>query len=132
MQATAVRVAEAERDAAARAVTVQQRLANPNVTVQLGVRQLRVASGPAVVAGISVPLPFFDRNRGNISAARAELQGPRRAPPRPGSKPRPGHALASPWSRRPTPAPLPRSGPWRPPRKATVSPASPTRWAKAR
>jgi cobalt-zinc-cadmium efflux system outer membrane protein len=75
MQATAVRVAEAERDAAARAVTVQQRLANPNVTVQLGVRQLRVASGPAVVAGISVPLPFFDRNRGNISAARAELQG---------------------------------------------------------
>lgn len=75
MQATTVRVAEAERDAAARAVTVQQRLAIPNVTAQLGVRQLRVASGPAVVAGISVPLPFFDRNRGNIAAARAELQG---------------------------------------------------------
>ncbi|MGN5376319.1 TolC family protein [Sphingomonas hankookensis] len=75
MQATMVRVAEAERDAAARAVTVQQRLAIPNVTAQLGVRQLRVASGPAVVAGISVPLPLFDRNRGNISAARAELQG---------------------------------------------------------
>ena len=68
MQATMVRVAEAERDAAARAVTVQQRLAIPNVTAQLGVRQLRVA-------GISVPLPLFDRNRGNISAARAELQG---------------------------------------------------------
>jgi len=75
MQATMVRVAEAERDAAARAVTVQQRLAIPNVTAQLGVRQLRVASGPAVVAGISVPLPLFDRNRGNSSAARAELQG---------------------------------------------------------
>jgi len=75
MQATTVRVADAERDAAARAVTVQQRLAIPNVTAQLGVRQLRVASGPAVVAGISVPLPFFDRNRGNIAAARAELQG---------------------------------------------------------
>lgn len=75
MQATMVRVAEAERGAAARAVTVQQRLAIPNVTAQLGVRQLRVASGPAVVAGISVPLPLFDRNRGNISAARAELQG---------------------------------------------------------
>lgn len=75
MQATTVRVAEAERDAAARAVTVQQRLAIPNVTAQLGVRQLRVASGPAVVAGVSVPLPFFDRNRGNIAAARAELQG---------------------------------------------------------
>jgi cobalt-zinc-cadmium efflux system outer membrane protein len=75
MQATTVRVAEAEREAAARAVTVQQRLAIPNVTAQLGVRQLRVASGPAVVAGISVPLPFFDRNRGNIAAARADLQG---------------------------------------------------------
>jgi outer membrane protein, heavy metal efflux system len=75
MQATTVRVAEAEQDAAARAVTVQQRLAIPNVTAQLGVRQLRVASGPALVAGISVPLPFFDRNQGNIAAARAELQG---------------------------------------------------------
>ena len=75
VQATTVRVAEAEREAAARAVTVQQRLAIPNITAQLGVRQLRVASGPAVVAGVSVPLPFFDRNRGNIAAARADLQG---------------------------------------------------------
>lgn len=75
MQATTVRVAEAEREVAARAVSVQQRLAVPNVTAQLGVRQLRVASGPAVVAGVSVPLPFFDRNRGNIAVARADLQG---------------------------------------------------------
>jgi cobalt-zinc-cadmium efflux system outer membrane protein len=75
MQAATVRLAEAEREAAARAVTVQQRLALPNITAQLGVRQLRVASGPAVVAGVSVPLPIFDRNRGNIAAARADLQG---------------------------------------------------------
>ena len=75
MQATTVRVAEAEREAAARAVTMQQRLAIPNITAQLGVRQLRVASGPAVVAGVSVPLPIFDRNRGNVAAARADLQG---------------------------------------------------------
>jgi len=75
MQATTVRVAEAEREAAAKAVAVQQRLAIPNISAQLGVRQLRVASGPAVVAGIAVPLPLFDRNRGNIAAARAELQG---------------------------------------------------------
>ncbi len=75
MQATTVKVAEAEREAAARAVTVQQRLAVPNITAQLGVRQLRVASGPAVVAGVSVPLPFFDRNRGTIDAARADIQG---------------------------------------------------------
>ena len=75
MQTTMVRVANAEREAAARAVTVQQRLAAPDITAQLGVRQLRIARGPAAVAGISVPLPFFDRNRGNIAAARAELQG---------------------------------------------------------
>ena len=75
MQATTVKVAEAELDAAARAVTLQQRLAIPNVTAQLGVRQLRVASGPAIVAGIGIPLPLFDRNRGNISAAQADLQG---------------------------------------------------------
>ena len=75
MQATMVKVAEAEREAAARQVTVQQRLAIPNLTAQIGVRQLRVASGPAIVAGIGIPLPLFDRNRGNIAAAQAELQG---------------------------------------------------------
>jgi cobalt-zinc-cadmium efflux system outer membrane protein len=75
MQATTVKVAEAEREAAARAVTVQQRLAIPNVTAIVGVRQLRVASGPAIVAGVGIPLPLFDRNRGNIAAAKAELQG---------------------------------------------------------
>lgn len=75
LQSTAVRAAEAEREAAERQVTVQQRLSIPNVTAQLGLRQLRVASGPAVVASVSIPLPFFDRNKGNIAAARAELQG---------------------------------------------------------
>jgi cobalt-zinc-cadmium efflux system outer membrane protein len=75
MRATMVKVAEAEREAAARQVTVQQRLAIPNLTAQIGVRQLRVASGPAIVAGIGIPLPLFDRNRGNIAAAQAELQG---------------------------------------------------------
>lgn len=75
MQSTTVKVAEAERDAAARAMTVQQRLAIPNLTAIVGVRQLRVASGAAIVAGIGIPLPLFDRNRGNIAAASAELRG---------------------------------------------------------
>lgn len=75
MQTMTVKVAEAEQEAAQRAVTVQQRLAIPNVTAIVGVRQLRVASGPALVAGIGLPLPLFDRNRGNIDAAQAELQG---------------------------------------------------------
>ncbi|WP_010165240.1 TolC family protein [Sphingomonas sp. PAMC 26617] len=75
LQSTAVRVADAEREAAARQVAVQQRLAIPNITAQLGVRQVRLASGPAVVAGVAIPLPFFDRNKGNIAAAQSELQG---------------------------------------------------------
>jgi cobalt-zinc-cadmium efflux system outer membrane protein len=75
LQTTTVRVADAEREAAARQVAVQQRVAIPNITAQLGIRQVRVASGPAIVAGVAIPLPFFDRNKGNIAAARAELQG---------------------------------------------------------
>jgi len=74
MQSATVKSAQAEREAAAKAVTVQQRLAIPNITAQFGVRQLRVASGPAIVAGIGIPLPIFDRNRGNIAAAQADLQ----------------------------------------------------------
>ncbi|MFN3774447.1 TolC family protein [Sphingomonas parapaucimobilis] len=75
MQSAAVKLAQAEREAAARAVTVQQRRATPDITAQLGVRQLRVANGPAIVAGVTIPLPVFDRNRGNIAAAQAELRG---------------------------------------------------------
>ncbi|OMJ31551.1 metal transporter [Sphingomonas sp. Sph1(2015)] len=75
MQSAAVKLAQAEREAAARAVTVQQRRATPDITAQLGVRQLRVANGPAIVAGVTIPLPVFDRNRGNIAAAQAELWG---------------------------------------------------------
>lgn len=75
LQTTTVKVAQAEREAAARAVESQQRLAIPNVTAIVGVRQLHVASGPAIVAGVGIPLPLFDRNRGNIAAAKAEMQG---------------------------------------------------------
>lgn len=75
LQTTAVRAADAEREAAVRQVTVQQRLAIPDITAQVGVRRLRAASGAAIVAGVAIPLPFFDRNKGNIAAARAALQG---------------------------------------------------------
>jgi len=75
LQSATVRLAMAEREAAAQAVTVQRRHATPDITAQLGVRQLRVARGPAIVAGVTIPLPVFDRNRGNIAAAQAELQG---------------------------------------------------------
>lgn len=65
--------AEAEREAAARRVRVERVRAVPDVTASVGVRRFNGDDATAVVAGISVPFPIFDRNRGNISAAQAEL-----------------------------------------------------------
>lgn len=65
--------ARAERDLAARRVRVEQVRAAPEVSAMVGVRQLQGATGGAVVAGLSMPLPLFDRNRGAVAAARGEL-----------------------------------------------------------
>jgi cobalt-zinc-cadmium efflux system outer membrane protein len=66
-------VAEAERDAAARRISVERAAAIPDVTVSLGARRFEGQSGGAVVAGISAPLPLFDQNRGAVTAANARL-----------------------------------------------------------
>ena len=47
----------------------------PDVTVSAGVRRFSGDDASAVVAGVSVPIPVFDQNRGNISAAQGDLQG---------------------------------------------------------
>lgn len=44
-----------------------------DVSVGGGVRQLRDANETAAVFGVSVPLPIFDRNQGNIQAAKERL-----------------------------------------------------------
>jgi outer membrane protein, heavy metal efflux system len=67
--------AQAAREAAARRVRVEQTRAAPDVTVSLGVRRLAGDDSTAMVGGVSVPFPVFDRNRGNISASQAELRG---------------------------------------------------------
>jgi outer membrane protein, heavy metal efflux system len=69
-----VRLAEAERviaDAQLRQARAEGRL-DPSVGV--GVRQLRETGDRALIASLSVPLPVFDRNQGNIAAARSEIQ----------------------------------------------------------
>jgi len=68
-----VLAAQADREAAARRLVVASRQARPDVTVSLGVRRLEAEGANALVAGVSLPLPLFDRNRGNIAAAQAEL-----------------------------------------------------------
>lgn len=70
----AVVAAEAEREAAARRVRVERTRAIPDVTVSAGMRRFSGDDSTAVVAGVSLPIPVFDQNRGAITAAQGELQ----------------------------------------------------------
>ena len=63
--------AEIERREAVLAVEEARRL--PDVTAAAGVRYLSAPNDSALVAGLSVPLPIFDRNQGKRAAARADL-----------------------------------------------------------
>lgn len=66
------RMAVAERDAAAARVKLAQVEAVPDVTASGGVRNFRESGDTAFIVGVSIPLPVFNRNRGNIAAARAD------------------------------------------------------------
>jgi len=66
-------VALAEREEVARRVKVEQTRATPDVTLSLGVRQFQAEDAQALVGGVSVPFPVFDRNKGNIAAVSSEL-----------------------------------------------------------
>lgn len=69
-----VRLAEAERviaDAQLRQARAEGRL---DPYVGIGVRQLRETGDRALVANLTVPLPVFDRNQGNVAAARSGVQ----------------------------------------------------------
>jgi cobalt-zinc-cadmium efflux system outer membrane protein len=69
----ALMVARAERDAAARRVSVERTRAVPDLTVSVGARTFAGRDDTALVAGVSAPLPLFDRNRGAVHAANAQL-----------------------------------------------------------
>ncbi|MGN6209581.1 TolC family protein [Asticcacaulis sp.] len=66
-------VALAEREEVARRVKVEQTRATPDVTLSLGVRKFQADDAQALVGGVSVPFPVFDRNKGNIAAVSSEL-----------------------------------------------------------
>ncbi|MBN8956860.1 MAG: TolC family protein [Rhizobiales bacterium] len=67
-----VAVAEAERDVAGARVVLERTKAIPDPSVRLGVRRFNDTNDTAIVGGISIPLPLFDRNEGNIERAEAE------------------------------------------------------------
>ncbi len=69
-----VRVAEAERDAAERRIAVERIQSRPDVSASVGVRHYEAEDATALTVGLSLALPLFDRNRGNIDAAQAEFR----------------------------------------------------------
>jgi cobalt-zinc-cadmium efflux system outer membrane protein len=69
-----VRIAEAEKAAAERRIRVERIRSRPDVSATLGVRRYEAEDATALTVGISLPLPLFDRNRGNIDAAEAEFR----------------------------------------------------------
>ncbi|MBZ0209250.1 MAG: TolC family protein [Hyphomicrobium sp.] len=52
---------------------VEQSKAIPNMTVGLGVRRFDEDNSSGLLASLSVPLPIFDRNEGNIAAAERRI-----------------------------------------------------------
>ena len=73
-QSLEVRLAEAERLSAE--ASLRQELAGTRLdpAVGLGVRHFAQTGDVALVGGLSVPLPVFDRNQGNVAAARANIE----------------------------------------------------------
>ena len=69
----ALALAQADREAAARRIRVERARAVPDVTFSLGARKYADNGDTALIAGVSAPLPLFDRNRGSVAAARAQL-----------------------------------------------------------
>lgn len=69
-----VRLAEAERLAAEAELRQQQAAGRLDPSVGLGVRRLQATGDTALVAGVTLPIPIFDQNQGNIAAARSSIR----------------------------------------------------------
>lgn len=69
-----VRLAEAERQAAESRIDDQRVQSRPDINASIGIRRMEAEDATALTLGISMPLPLFDRNRGNIQAAQAEFR----------------------------------------------------------
>lgn len=65
-------LAIAQKSAALARVRLARATAVPDVTASGGVRRFAEGRETAFVAGVSIALPFRDRNRGNIEAAQSE------------------------------------------------------------
>jgi outer membrane protein, heavy metal efflux system len=73
-QSLEVRLAEVELVAAEAALSQERVGSRLDPSVGLGVRHNADSGAVGLVGALSMPLPIFDRNSGNISAARAEVE----------------------------------------------------------
>lgn len=69
-----LQVARAEREAADAAIDRERSMAVPDPVISAGVRRFEQSNEQAFLVGVSIPLPFADRNQGNIAAAQARLR----------------------------------------------------------
>jgi len=53
---------------------LEEALAIPDLTASLGVRYLNELKTNSLVAGVSIPLPLFNRNQGSIQSAEVKIQ----------------------------------------------------------
>ena len=70
----AVQVARAESLAASAEIARERSLGVPDPVVSAGVRRFAESNDNAFLVGVSIPLPFRNRNQGNIAAAEARLR----------------------------------------------------------
>ena len=70
-----LQAAEAEVDALAAAADRARAGAYPDVTLWAGFRRFEDSGDSAIMAGVSVPLPLFDRNQDATRAARLRAEG---------------------------------------------------------
>lgn len=64
---------EAVREARAATLRLEKAQAIPDPTLSLGVRDFRESREQAMLVGVSIPIPVFDRNQGNIARAGADV-----------------------------------------------------------
>ena len=69
-----VRLAEADLLIAQGGLREEQATRRVDPSVGVGMRRIEETGDRAFVASVAVPLPFFDRNQGNIAAARAGIR----------------------------------------------------------
>lgn len=67
-------LAEAAIESQRAVLALEQAAAKPDVTVSAGFRYLRLEGVPAWTAGISIPIPVFDKRQGAIAEARIRVE----------------------------------------------------------